>query len=178
MEITNMSDLTVINDSYNANPESMRAAIKTLVHLSQERGGVSWAFLGKMQELGAGALVGRPDWMRTGEPLVKGGGAVRFVTLDEVAWLEPPERLEAGTPNVAGAVALGAACRELLGLDMHRVLEHDLAPSTDDGLTAFACELVLEALVARRRLSRSDVGQYARAAREEGRRRRGNPEEM
>ena len=53
MEITNTSDLTVINDSYNANPESMRAAIKTLVHLSQERGGVSWAFLGKMQELGA-----------------------------------------------------------------------------------------------------------------------------
>ena len=78
---------------------------------------------------GAGALVGRPDWMRTGEPLVKGGGAVRFVTLDEVAWLEPPERLEAGTPNVVGAVALGAACRDLLDLDMHRVLEHDLAIS-------------------------------------------------
>ena len=54
------------------------------------------------------------------------------------------------------------------------VLEHDLAPSTDDGLTAFACELVLEALVARRKISRSDRGRYGRAQQEQGRRRRGD----
>lgn len=75
---------------------------------------------------GSGALVGRSDWMGTGDPLIYGGGAVRFVTLDEVAWLEPPERLEAGTPNVIGAVALGAACRELHELGMDRVFAHDL----------------------------------------------------
>lgn len=53
MELRELDDLTLINDSYNANPESMAAALKTLVLLSQERGGSSWAFLGKMHELGA-----------------------------------------------------------------------------------------------------------------------------
>ncbi|AEH10424.1 MULTISPECIES: UDP-N-acetylmuramoyl-tripeptide--D-alanyl-D-alanine ligase [Protofrankia] len=45
--------VTVINDAYNANPESMRAALKTLVDLS--RGRRAWAVLGGMEELGASA---------------------------------------------------------------------------------------------------------------------------
>lgn len=53
MEIHEGNDLLLINDSYNANPESMEAAIRTLVLLTQERGGRSWAFLGTMHELGA-----------------------------------------------------------------------------------------------------------------------------
>jgi UDP-N-acetylmuramoyl-tripeptide--D-alanyl-D-alanine ligase len=52
MELSEHSGILLINDSYNANPESMRAALRTLVLLSQERGGVSWAFLGVMHELG------------------------------------------------------------------------------------------------------------------------------
>jgi UDP-N-acetylmuramoyl-tripeptide--D-alanyl-D-alanine ligase len=42
----------MINDSYNANPESMAAALRTLALFAQERGGSSWAALGKMHELG------------------------------------------------------------------------------------------------------------------------------
>jgi UDP-N-acetylmuramoyl-tripeptide--D-alanyl-D-alanine ligase len=42
----------MINDSYNANPESMAAALRTLALFAQERGGSSWAVLGKMHELG------------------------------------------------------------------------------------------------------------------------------
>jgi len=38
-----------------------------------------------------------------------GGGAVDLVDLDEVVWTEPPDREEAGSPNVVGAVALEAA---------------------------------------------------------------------
>lgn len=53
MELLELDGLTLINDSYNANPESMAAALKTLALLTQERGGSSWAFLGKMHELGA-----------------------------------------------------------------------------------------------------------------------------
>ena len=45
-------ELLLINDSYNANPESMQAALRTLVLLTQERGGSSWAVLGKMHEIG------------------------------------------------------------------------------------------------------------------------------
>ena len=52
MELVELEGLTLINDSYNANPESMEAALRTLTLLTQERGGNSWAFLGKMHELG------------------------------------------------------------------------------------------------------------------------------
>jgi UDP-N-acetylmuramoyl-tripeptide--D-alanyl-D-alanine ligase len=53
MQIEELNGLKIINDYYNANPESMKAALKTLVLLSQENGGSSWAILGKMHELGA-----------------------------------------------------------------------------------------------------------------------------
>ena len=52
MEVRELHDLTIINDAYNASPDSMEAALRTLAHLTQERGGESWAFLGNMRELG------------------------------------------------------------------------------------------------------------------------------
>ncbi len=53
MQIETISGIQIIHDYYNANPESMKAALKTLVMLSQESGGASWAILGKMHELGS-----------------------------------------------------------------------------------------------------------------------------
>jgi UDP-N-acetylmuramoyl-tripeptide--D-alanyl-D-alanine ligase len=53
MQVEVIADITFINDFYNANPESMRAAIKSLVLLSQISGGKSWAIVGKMHELGS-----------------------------------------------------------------------------------------------------------------------------
>ena len=52
MEINELPSLVLINDAYNASPEAMQAAMQTLVLFAQERGGESWAFLGKMHELG------------------------------------------------------------------------------------------------------------------------------
>jgi UDP-N-acetylmuramoyl-tripeptide--D-alanyl-D-alanine ligase len=52
MEISEIGSILLINDSYNANPESMRAALETLRYFAQERGGRAWAFIGKMHELG------------------------------------------------------------------------------------------------------------------------------
>lgn len=52
MELHELPDLAVINDTYNASPDSMEAALRTLVLIAQERGGQSWAFLGAMRELG------------------------------------------------------------------------------------------------------------------------------
>jgi len=52
MELHECADLLIINDAYNANPESMSAAMRSLVLFAQERGGSSWAFVGKMNELG------------------------------------------------------------------------------------------------------------------------------
>jgi UDP-N-acetylmuramoyl-tripeptide--D-alanyl-D-alanine ligase len=51
MEVTERADgVTVVNDAYNANPESVRAALKSLV--SMARGRRTWAVLGEMLELG------------------------------------------------------------------------------------------------------------------------------
>jgi selenocysteine lyase/cysteine desulfurase len=76
---------------------------------------------------GAGALVGDARPLRAREPLLRGGGAVELVTLDEVIWADAPERDEAGSPNVVGVVALAAACRALLDLGMDTVAAHEQA---------------------------------------------------
>jgi len=52
MELHEFSEVLLINDSYNASPDAMEAALRTLILFAQERGGRSWAFLGKMAELG------------------------------------------------------------------------------------------------------------------------------
>ncbi len=74
---------------------------------------------------GAGALIGPRAALETRGPLLEGGGAVKLVTLDEVIWAEAPERHEAGSPNVVGAIALGAACRALTEIGMDAVAAHE-----------------------------------------------------
>jgi selenocysteine lyase/cysteine desulfurase len=87
---------------------------------------------------GTGVLVGRPDWLAARAPLLAGGGAVRYVTVDSVLWAEPPDRHEAGSPNVVGAVALGVACRTLQAAGMERLAaaEHELVGDIVDRLAA------------------------------------------
>ncbi|MQA77833.1 MAG: aminotransferase class V-fold PLP-dependent enzyme [Streptosporangiales bacterium] len=62
---------------------------------------------------GAGALVGRADWLEAAEPYLAGGGASRSVESGSVRWQDLPERQEAGSPNVVGAYALAVACTTL-----------------------------------------------------------------
>ena len=76
---------------------------------------------------GAGALVGPVSRVGDAGPLLHGGGAVKLVTLDDVVWCDAPERHEAGSPNVVGVVALGAACRALGALGMDAVAAHERA---------------------------------------------------
>ena len=60
MEVTERPDgVTIVNDAYNANPESMRAALRALAAMgrsAQDRGARTWAVLGKMAELGDDSL--------------------------------------------------------------------------------------------------------------------------
>jgi len=76
---------------------------------------------------GVGALVGRRDTFEQGAPDCRGGGTVRFVTHDEVMWADAPERDEAGSPNVLGAVALAAALRALRAIGLDRIAAHEAA---------------------------------------------------
>ncbi len=85
---------------------------------------------------GAGALIAPRGTFETGDPFLAGGGAVDLVDLDEVIWTEPPEREEAGSPNVIGAVAFGAAMDELGRIGWEAIASHEAALSArlHDGL--------------------------------------------
>jgi len=73
---------------------------------------------------GTGILWGRRELLEQLEPLVLGGGTVDRVTLDEYTLKPLPHRLEAGTPNIAGVIGLGAAVEYLGRLGRKQVEAH------------------------------------------------------
>jgi selenocysteine lyase/cysteine desulfurase len=86
---------------------------------------------------GAGALIGRADWLSAAPPYLSGGGATRAVTESGVVWHSGPERHEAGSPNTVGVYALSVAC-ESLSADWDSVIEHEagLLARLDEGLSS------------------------------------------
>jgi selenocysteine lyase/cysteine desulfurase len=74
---------------------------------------------------GTGALIGLREIFEQGEPEYRGGGTIDFVTTDSVAWASSPDRDEAGSPNVVGAVAMAAAIRALDGIGMDAIAQHE-----------------------------------------------------
>ncbi len=81
---------------------------------------------------GIGVLYGRRALLDKLAPDETGGGMVVNVTYQGATWKPAPERFEAGTPNIAGAIGLGVACDYLDGLDRAKIREHD------DGLARIA----------------------------------------
>lgn len=78
--------------------------------------GIDWvAFSGHKAyaPYGAGALVGRRDWLDAASPYLPAGGSTRRVGSRDVEWNLGPARHEGGTPNAVGAIALAAACAAL-----------------------------------------------------------------
>ncbi|HET9782939.1 MAG TPA: aminotransferase class V-fold PLP-dependent enzyme [Candidatus Dormibacteraeota bacterium] len=75
---------------------------------------------------GAGVLVAPRDFF-SGAPEVMGGGAISIVTWDDTVWADLPDREEAGSPNVIGAVALGVAIETLLDLGFDEMLVDEVA---------------------------------------------------
>jgi selenocysteine lyase/cysteine desulfurase len=99
---------------------------------------VAWSGHKMYAPFGAGVLIG-PRWaFAEGDPFLAGGGAVDLVDLDEVTWTDPPEREEAGSPNVIGAIALDAAIGWFGAQGWDRITAHDdaLAAGMRDGLAA------------------------------------------
>jgi cysteine desulfurase/selenocysteine lyase len=74
---------------------------------------------------GIGALYGRRALLDAMPPYQVGGGMISRVDFFESLWKPSPERFEAGTPNFADAVALGASCDFLDSLGRQRIREHD-----------------------------------------------------
>lgn len=84
MDLRSIAEVTIINDAYNANPESMKAALKTLSLLTQESGGIAWAFLGKMHELGEEEAAMHRDVAAMAEEL----GIDHLVAIGEQSYLD------------------------------------------------------------------------------------------
>ena len=85
---------------------------------------------------GVGVLVGRPERLDQMPPFLGGGSMIRDVSVDAVTFEEPPQRFEAGTPQIAEVIGLGAAVDYLedVGMDAIRQHELDLMPVFLDAL--------------------------------------------
>jgi selenocysteine lyase/cysteine desulfurase len=90
-------------------------------------------------------LIGPRKTFADGDPFLAGGGAVDLVELGEVVWTDPPDREEAGSPNVVGAVALHAAIDTLGEVGWPAVTAHDrrMGQLLREGLANIPCVHVL-----------------------------------
>ena len=88
---------------------------------------IAWSGHKMYAPFGAGILVGPRAAFVEGDPFLAGGGAVDLVDLAEVIWSGPPEREEAGSPNVVGAVALDASIAALSEIGWPAIRRHDAA---------------------------------------------------
>lgn len=85
---------------------------------------------------GSGAIIGLKESFNMNPPDSKGGGTVDLVLDDREIWLNTPEKNEAGTPNLFGAVAIMEAMKEVerIGFDTIEKNEKELLKYIIDGL--------------------------------------------
>ena len=74
---------------------------------------------------GIGALWGKLELLEAMEPWQGGGSMIHDVTFEKTEYARPPERFEAGTPDISGAVGLHAAIEWLSALDLDAVQRHE-----------------------------------------------------
>jgi cysteine desulfurase/selenocysteine lyase len=74
---------------------------------------------------GIGVLWARKEILREMPPFLGGGDMIKSVHLRESEWADIPHKFEAGTPNVAHGIGLGAAVDYLNGLGMEKVQQHE-----------------------------------------------------
>ena len=87
---------------------------------------------------GIGVLYGREALLEAMPPYQGGGDMIRSVTFEKTTYNSLPYKFEAGTPNIAGVIGLGAAIDYLQGLDWEAVAahEHDLLTYATEALSA------------------------------------------
>jgi cysteine desulfurase/selenocysteine lyase len=74
---------------------------------------------------GIGVLYGREAHLEEMPPFLGGGDMIASVTFERSTWNELPYKFEAGTPNIAGAIGLGAALDYLAGVGLEAVSAHE-----------------------------------------------------
>src|SRR5262249_2218139 len=87
---------------------------------------------------GIGALWGRAELLEEMPPWQGGGEMIESVSFEKTTYAALPAKFEAGTPNIAGAVGIGAA------LDWHEAVGRDCIAAHEHGLLGYATERVAE----------------------------------
>jgi cysteine desulfurase/selenocysteine lyase len=74
---------------------------------------------------GTGVLFGKKELLNAMPPYQGGGEMIKTVTFEKTTYNELPHKFEAGTPNIAGGIALGAAVTYMNNLDMGAIQYHE-----------------------------------------------------
>jgi cysteine desulfurase/selenocysteine lyase len=74
---------------------------------------------------GIGVLWGRAELLKDLPPFLFGGSMIETVTMTDATWAPSPRRHEAGVPNMAQAVGLGAALNYLMQIGMDNIYQHE-----------------------------------------------------
>ena len=74
---------------------------------------------------GIGVLYGRESLLAEMPPFLGGGDMIRSVTFEKSTWNELPYKFEAGTPDIAGAIGLGAALDYISAVGLDRITAHE-----------------------------------------------------
>lgn len=74
---------------------------------------------------GVGVLYGKQELLEKMSPIEFGGEMIEFVREETATWKELPWKFEAGTPNIAGVIGLGAAIDYLQAVGMNRIAQHE-----------------------------------------------------
>ncbi len=87
---------------------------------------------------GIGVLYGKTEFLNMMPPYQGGGDMIRKVTFEETTFDDIPHKFEAGTPNIAGGIGLGAALDYINQFDREELIKHE------DALLVYATEKLLE----------------------------------
>lgn len=74
---------------------------------------------------GIGVLYGKKEWLEKLEPAEFGGEMIELVKEEESTWASLPNKFEAGTPDISGAIGLGAAIDYLEAIGMENIKKHE-----------------------------------------------------
>jgi cysteine desulfurase / selenocysteine lyase len=120
---------------------------QSVPHMTVDVQGIGMDFLAfsghkMLGPTGIGVLYGKKEVLEKMAPFEGGGEMIKEVSINKgqcsISWNELPWKFEAGTPNIAGAVGLGAAVKYLEGLGMQNVFSHEKE------LTKYAYERIRE----------------------------------
>ena len=87
---------------------------------------------------GVGALYGKEEWLRKLPPYQGGGEMIAEVSFEKTTYADLPHKFEAGTPNICGGIAFGAAVDYMNGIGM------DTIAAWEQDLLQYATKRLLE----------------------------------